>query len=97
MKPMFFYPNENDKVEFTREELEKLLKDVYEEGRADGVKVYTTTPNVITVPYYPVYYNTTPKYGSTEIWCTSDNSIGNLTIERQSLTAGDINVTRNDL
>ena len=96
MKPMFFYPNENDKVEFTREELEKLLRDVYEEGRADGIKIYTT-PNIITMPYHPVYYNTTPVYGSTEIWCTADDSIGNLTIERQNLTVGDTNVVRNDL
>ena len=97
MRPMFFYPNENDKVEFTREELEKLLKDVYEEGRADGIRIYSapiTSPNIYT---YPVYYNTTPSYGSTEVWCTADNSIGNLTIERQNITAGDINVVRNDL
>ena len=33
MKIRYFYPNKDDKIEFTREELEKLINDVYDEGK----------------------------------------------------------------
>lgn len=48
MKVKVFYPNKNDKIEFTRDELEKLLDEVYSEGFSDGKKSYWTytTPNI---------------------------------------------------
>lgn len=44
-----FYPNRDGKVEFTKEELEKLLKDAYNEGWSAGRAgspwyISTTTP-----------------------------------------------------
>lgn len=35
MKIRVFYPNHNGKIEFTRQELEKLLNEVYHEGQMD--------------------------------------------------------------
>lgn len=36
MKIKIFYPNREDKIEFTRAELEKLVDEAYKEGYADG-------------------------------------------------------------
>lgn len=45
-----FYPNKYDKIEFSKEELEKLIKDVYNEGLSEG-RLH---------PYsYPWYISTT--------------------------------------
>lgn len=35
MKVKVFYPNHNGKIEFTRQELERLLDEVYREGQRD--------------------------------------------------------------
>lgn len=89
MKLRFFYPNENDKVEFTREELEKLLRDVYEEGRADApVKVEKEYIPYPSYGYYhlPIVWNSTSATGATEIWCTDTNSAGVLTVDRTGLS-----------
>ena len=51
MRVKIFTLNENNKIEFTQKELEKLLDEVYEDGVADGKKSnyfyyrypYTTT------------------------------------------------------
>ena len=89
MKLRFFYPNEHDKVEFTREELEKLLRDVYEEGRADApVKVEKEYIPYPSYPYYhlPTVWNSTSTTGTTEVWCTDTNSAGALTIDRAGLS-----------
>ena len=48
----YFYPNKDDKIEFTRQELEKLINDIYEEGRMDGTKVWVGN-QTITTPYCP--------------------------------------------
>lgn len=40
MKIRVFYPNSNGKVEFTRDELERELQKVYDEGFRDGKGYY---------------------------------------------------------
>lgn len=48
--------NKDGKIEFTKEELQKILDDVYSQGYADGSKKYDT----ITYPSYPnLTYTTT--------------------------------------
>lgn len=58
MKVKVFTLNENKKIEFTQEELEKLLDEVYEDGVTEGKKsnyfyyrypYYTTTAGPITI------------------------------------------------
>ena len=93
MRIKYFYPNENDKIEFTREELEKLINDVYDEGREDGMKLNNPTyipytPSPLVTPYTPTWYNsptTTPKYDTT-IWCSSDDAAGRCVLEREKYT-----------
>lgn len=48
MKVKVFYPNKNDKIEFTRKELEELLDEVYNDGYNDGrYSTWTyTTPSI---------------------------------------------------
>lgn len=44
-----FSHNEKGKIEFTKEELQKLLNEVYNEGRADNCSIYygyNTIPEV---------------------------------------------------
>ena len=77
----YFYPNKDDKIEFTRKELEKLINDVYEEGRTEGTKVWIGNPT-ITTPYYPpIIYNEKPFDTTPYIYCTDTNSIGATTLE----------------
>lgn len=47
--------NKYGKIELTKEELQKMLDDVYNQGYADGKGRYET----ITYPSYPVWYSTT--------------------------------------
>ena len=70
-----FIPNANKKVEFTKEELEKLLNEVYNEGYTDGKASNWTIGygDVITSPYTKITCN-----GST-IKSTVDTSTFNTT------------------
>ena len=54
-----FTPNANKKVEFTKEELEKLLNEVYNEGYTDGKASNWTIGygDVITQPYTKITCN----------------------------------------
>ena len=93
MKIKCFYPDEERDIKFTVEELEKLLNDVYDEGRRDGIN--EAHPYAITTPNYPLntplYYNSTgPDTGT--IYCTDDDSIGRTIITTMEAT----NVTGND-
>ena len=77
----YFYPNKDDKIEFTRQELEKLINDIYEEGRMDGTKVWVGDPT-ITTPYCPpTIYNEKPIDLTPYIYYTDTNSIGDTVIE----------------
>ncbi len=60
MKVRVFYPNKDNKIEFTKQQLEKLLDEVYEEGRAKGYdQGYAAgRPVTITYPYTPFWYTT---------------------------------------
>ena len=52
MKVKVFYPNREGKIEFTRQELEKLLDEVYREGQKDCNCNKTWTWGTRTTPYY---------------------------------------------
>ena len=84
----YFYPNKDDKIEFTKQELEKLINDIYEEGRAEGTKVWVGNPT-ITTPYCPPsIYNEKPIDLTPYIYCTNTNSIGNTVIETSNHIIG---------
>ena len=84
----YFYPNKDDKIEFTRQELEKLINNVYEEGRAEGTRAWTGNP-IITTPYYPlIIHNEKPFDTTPYIYCTDTNSIGNTVIETSNHIIG---------
>ena len=51
MKIKVIYPNERGKLEFTKEELEKLLEESYQDGVNDGKKMPTFS-------YIPTYNST---------------------------------------
>ncbi len=55
-----FYPNKNGKIEFTKQEIEKLLDEVYNQGYRDGQnsRSYWWTPPTVTTPYYSNDYTT---------------------------------------
>ena len=85
----YFYPNKDDKIEFTRQELEKLINDIYEEGRMDGTKVWVGNPT-ITTPYCPPsIYNEKPIDLTPYIYCTNTNSIGSTVIETSNHIIGE--------
>lgn len=54
MKVKVFQPNRNGKIEFTRAELEKLLNEIYEEGRKDA-PISWGSPFVYSTPNYRDY------------------------------------------
>lgn len=69
MKPMVIIAVERDGgILITREELQKLVDDAYEQGRIDGRDMWTT-PNPITI-------TPTPTWKSPEITCDSRNNYG---------------------
>ena len=61
-----FPHNEKGKIEFTKEELQKLLNEVYNEGKIDGYAIsYGST--TITTPTAVPYSTTTASNLSTSI------------------------------
>ena len=46
-----FPHNEKGKIEFTKEELQKLLNEVYNEGKIDSYTI-SYGSNITTTPYY---------------------------------------------
>lgn len=89
MKTKYFYPNKDGNIEFTREELEKLLNDTYNEGREDGHNESTpyifATP-IITSPPPTIIYNTPlPNWDYTKVYCSDDDSIGKITLTLDSV------------
>ena len=80
MKVKIFHPNAQGKIEFTRAELEKLLNEIYEEGKRDCEKNH---PYTWTSPFI---YNT-PRYGdSISSTTTIDKTINNKTTPIDELT-----------
>lgn len=61
MKIKVLFPNERGKIEFTKEELETLLEECYQDGITEGKKLGSINyPNVYysTVTDYPPNYST---------------------------------------
>ena len=93
MKVRVFYPNKDNKIEFTKQQLEKLLDEVYEEGRAKGYDqgYAASRPVTITYPYTPYWYTTTTKpyitYSDSSI--TISNDINSLNDVVSTITIGD--------
>lgn len=71
-----FPKNEKGKIEFTKEELQKLLNEVYNEGKIDSYTI-SYGSNITTTPYY---YST----------ITTSNS--STSIDKNNLTSLNINV-----
>ena len=70
-----FPKNERGKIEFTKEELQKLLNEVYNEGKIDSYTISYGT-NITTTPYY--YSTTTTSNSSTP---SDKNNLTSLNIE----------------
>ena len=70
-----FPKNEKGKIEFTKEELQKLLNEVYNEGRIDSYTI-SYGSNITTTPYY--YYTTTTSNSSTP---SDKNNLTSLNID----------------
>lgn len=73
-----FPKNEKGKIEFTKEELQKLLNEVYNEGKIDSYTI-SYGSNITTTPYY---YST----------ITSSNSSTSTSIDKNNLTSLNIDV-----
>lgn len=67
-KVKVFHLNKNDKIEFTAQELEKLLNDTYKDGYNEGYNEGTSRTFTWSQPYYSL---TTSDISSVKI---SDNS-----------------------
>lgn len=68
-----FPHNEKGKIEFTKEELQKLLNEVYNEGKMDSYTIYYGCST--TTPYYPT--NTT----SNSSILTGNDKLNSLTVD----------------
>lgn len=98
MKVRVFYPNKDNKIEFTKQQLEKLLDEVYEEGRAKGYdQGYAAgRPVTITYPYTPFWYTTTTDTSPTIISnCGDYTTISTTTATSGYVTANNIMYTDN--
>lgn len=70
-----FPKNEKGKIEFTKEELQKLLNEVYNEGKIDSYTI-SYGSNITTIPYY--YSTITSSNSSTSI---DKNNLTSLNID----------------
>lgn len=99
MRIKVFYPNNDGKIEFTKEELEKLINDVYNEGKSDG-RSETRQPIIELPPviYPPYTFNTTttpaivPNH--TEITCSNDSTISYQATNGEVLYTNDDSIGR---
>lgn len=71
MKPIVVKPDKNGKISYTVEELEKLLEEVYNEGRKDGISQY---PYYIppTSPSDNQWWKTSPIWTAFPSWVAPD-------------------------
>lgn len=85
MKIKVFHPNAIGRIEFTRAELEKLLNEVYEEGRKDCERThpYTWSPYIYNIPTYRDTLTSTSS-GITLTNCENPVPIDNLTCNCKS-------------
>jgi hypothetical protein len=73
MKPIIVTVNHDGKVIMTKDQFEKIIDDVYEEGKKDGTPVisFPSTQKTITTPYVPIempYHPTTTPWSSPVIY-----------------------------
>lgn len=80
MKVKIFQPNSRGKIEFTRVELEKLLNEIYEEGRKDSERLPWTSPFVYNTP---VYRDSLTGASDKITLTTSDKTIQEPTVENK--------------
>ena len=80
MKVKIFQPNVYGKIEFTREELERLLNEMYEEGRKDSERLPWTSPFVYSTPVYNSLTGTSDKITLP----TSDKTIQEPAVENKT-------------
>lgn len=80
MKIKVFYPNEKGNIEITKEKLESILNEAYNEGYRDGI--YNNG-------YY--YCNTTPLTSYTDVLYNSTKDLVSTNIEKVSTIDCDIN------
>ena len=73
IKIRVFPHNEKGKIEFTKEELQKLLNEVYNEGKIDSYTI-SYGSNITTTPYY--YPTITTSNSSTSIDKNNLTSLG---------------------
>lgn len=72
-----FPKNEKGKIEFTKEELQKLLNEVYNEGKIDSYTI-SYGSNITTTPYCYPTINTSNSSTSTSI---DKNNLTSLNID----------------
>ena len=83
MKTKIFTKNENGKIEFTENELKKLLDEIYNEGYNDGKsRSYIYTTPYISKPWW--------QYGT---WCTADSTTNIKTGTTTTATTGSTDST----
>lgn len=83
MKTKIFTKNENGKIEFTENELKKLLDEIYNEGYYDGKsRSYTYTTPYISKPWWQY-----------ETWCTADSTTASTTATITNAISGTSNST----
>ena len=74
IKIRVFHHNEKGKIEFTKEELQKLLNEVYNEGKRDS---YTISYGSNSTPL--TYYSTTT--ASNSLTLTDNDKLNSLNVE----------------
>jgi hypothetical protein len=95
MKIKIMYPNNKGKIELSKEELEKLLNEAYNEGYSDGHHYYGYAGSISTTT--PYYYggtvtglnSTKPSYDSIEICGNVSNITANSVL---TSTAEEVNI-----
>ena len=81
MKVKVFYPNEKGNIELTKEKLEALLTEAYNEGYHDGKNYNGYYYGITTTPYVSPVRNPDITYLSSTPSCTSASSAKGLAIE----------------
>jgi hypothetical protein len=98
MKIKIMYPNNKGKIELSKEELEKLLNEAYNEGYSDGHRYYGCAGSISTTT--PYYYSSTvtglsstkPSYDSIEI-CGNVSNITATSVLTSTAEEVNINTT----
>lgn len=59
MKPIIITVDEHNNIQLTKDELQKMIEDAYDDGRTDGYK-NGYADGKSAYPHYPYIYNTLP-------------------------------------